>query len=226
MTHVVLATPTLSSPHPAYIAAAKASVPLIESAGFKCSLVFEIGNVYISHARSVLLHKALAAGADIVVFIDHDLSWNPEALLKVIQTSGDVVAGTYRFKSDPEEYMSTIHVDAAGRPVGRLSDGSIRAQSVPAGFLKVTRAGVERFARAYPELLFGSPVAPYLDLFNHGAHRWTWWGEDYAFSRRWCECGGDIWLVPDIDIDHHLGDQVFRGNFHRFLLPRHQLKAA
>jgi hypothetical protein len=99
MTHVVIATPTLSRPHDAYIAAAEASVPLIEAAGMKCSIIFEFGNVYISHARSVMLRKALLADADIVVFIDHDLSWNPEALTKLILTEGDVVAGTYRFKA-------------------------------------------------------------------------------------------------------------------------------
>ena len=58
-----------------------------------------------------------------------------------------------------------------------------------------------------------------MDLFNHGAHKRVWWGEDFAFSRRWTEeCGGDIWLVPDMNIDHHTADKAYRGNFHRFLL--------
>lgn len=219
MTHVVIAVPTISRPHPACIASLERAIPRIEAAGFKCSMVLEFGNVYISHARAVMLQKAMAAGADMVLFHDHDVAASPDAIPKLLQTEGDVVAGTYRFKSEPEEYMATIYVDADGRPVGRKSDWAIMAQSVPAGFLKVTRRAVEHFGRCYPELLFGSPCAPYIDLFNHGAHKWTWWGEDYAFSRRWRECGGNIWLVPDLDIDHHIGDQVFRGNFHRSLLP-------
>ncbi len=42
--------------------------------------------------------------------------------------------------------------------------------------------------------------------------------EDYAFSRRWLALGEDIWLVPDLQLDHHSADQSYPGNFHRFLL--------
>jgi hypothetical protein len=60
--------------------------------------------------------------------------------------------------------------------------------------------------------------APTFDLFNHGAHEGVWWGEDYAFSRRWREMGGEIWVVPDLDITHHSRDAAFPGNYHKFLL--------
>lgn len=72
--------------------------------------------------------------------------------------------------------------------------------------------------KAYPELVYGPAYAPSVDLFNHGAHKGCWWGEDYAFSRNWTDCGGDIWLVPDLDLNHHTADEVFVGNFHKFML--------
>lgn len=177
-------------------------------------MVSEIGNPYISAARSYMLRKALESGADVVVFIDHDLSWRPKDLLTLIETPGDVVAGTYRFKTDEEEYMGVIQDGPGFAPVVR-EDGAIVATRVPAGFLKVTRGAVERFMRAYPHLCYG-PLA--VDLFNHGAYAGAWWGEDYAFSRNWIDAGGEIWIAPNLSLYHHAQDAVYPGNFHEFLM--------
>ena len=77
---------------------------------------------------------------------------------------------------------------------------------------------VHKFMKAYPQLVYGDAWRPYVDLFNHGAHGGLWYGEDYAFSRNWIDAGGDIWIVPDLNIDHHSADKVFKGNFHKYLL--------
>lgn len=213
---VVICTPTLTRPHRAYLDALEGSVCALEAAGIEHQSVFKVGCPYISHARAEMLRQALDTDADCIVFIDHDVSWRPEDLAKLIMTDGDVVAGTYRFKKPEVEYMATIRCNADGTPIVR-EDGCILADKVPAGFLKVTREAVRKFMRAYPELVYGHPEKPSVDLFNHGAHLGVWYGEDYAFSRRWNECGGRIWLVPDLNLDHN-GDDVFPGNFHEFML--------
>lgn len=164
-----------------------------------------------------MTRKALDAGADVVVYLDYDLSWDPQDLLTLIQTEGDVVAGTYRFKKEPEEYMGELVATVTRIPHVR-EDGAVKAHRVPAGFLKVTQGALARFARAYPHLLYGDWHDQCLDLFNHGAHQGTWYGEDYAFSRNWVDCGAEIWIVPNLNIDHHSPDKVFPGNYHRFLM--------
>lgn len=213
---VVIATPTVTKPHPACLAAVEASVPLLDAAGIDSRIVFEIGNPYISAARATMLRKAMDWPADIVVFLDHDISFPPEALLKLIETEGDVVAGLYRFKKAEEEYMGAAFTDDAGLP-DVVKDGTIRGHRVPAGFLKVTKEAVDRFMGAYPELVYGPRYSPSVDLFNHGAHEGVWYGEDYAFSRNWLACGGDIWIVPDLDLTHHSADEAYPGNFHQHL---------
>lgn len=164
-----------------------------------------------------MLRKALDARADVIVFLDYDLSWQPDALLRLIETDGDVVAGTYRFKKDAPEYMGALLSDRSNRPIVR-KDGCVKADRVPAGFLKVTRQAVDRFMTAYPALCYGPKYCLSVDLFNHGAHDGVWFGEDYAFSRNWIDAGGDIWIIPDIDIAHHDGPRAYPGNFHRHLL--------
>ena len=195
----------------------RAAVPLLEDAGIQHQTVFEVGNPYISQARNVMLRKALNAGAEQIMFIDHDVSFAPEDLLAVVQAEGEVVAGTYRFKKEEEVYMGCLFHDEAKRPIVR-EDGCIHAEWVPAGFLRVSEAAVDRFAKAYPHLLYGKAYAPHIDLFNHGAIEGTWYGEDYAFSKRFNEAGGTIWLVPNLNLTHHSPEQVYPGNFHNFLL--------
>lgn len=214
---VGVCVPTLNGPTAPFIEALTQSVPLLIGAGWDEGFIEERGCPYISGARATLLRKALDAACDVIVFIDYDLSWDPQDLLTLIETPGDVVAGLYRFKKADEEYMGAWNTDSDGRPLLR-EDGCIRATRVSAGFLKITRAAVERFMRAYPHLCFGSPISPSVDLFNHGAHDGVWWGEDYAFSRNWLACGGEIAVVPDLNLTHHSADQAFHGNLHRFLL--------
>jgi glycosyltransferase involved in cell wall biosynthesis len=218
---VVFCIPTWLKPGngktPITVKSLEASVPLIDAAGIEHACVFEIGNAYISAARATMTRKALDAKADVIVYLDHDLSWDPQDLVKLIETDGDVVAGTYRFKGELEEYMGTIVTHGNGTPVVR-QDGCIRVKTQPAGFLKVTAKGIDRFMSAYPELCYGEKYHQSVDLFNHGAHEGVWWGEDFAFCRRWVTAGGELWNIPNLNITHWDNDKPYHGNFHEYLL--------
>ena len=229
MKKVVFCTPSLSGPTEPYIASLEASIPLIEAAGWEHGYAEQIAFPYISAARANMLRAALDAKADAIVFIDYDMSWRPQDLLKLLETEGEVVAGTYRAKIDDVQYMGTIeHDPITFVPKVRASDGAISAKLIPAGFLKITPKAVNMFMEAYPELCYGPYYNASVDLFNHGVHERIWWGEDYSFARRWKEKCGDIWIVPDINLDHNgvilnraglvSGYKVYPGNFHEYLL--------
>jgi hypothetical protein len=155
-------------------------------------------------------------------------------LLTLIETPGDVVAGTYRFKKKEVEYMGSPYPGIDGTPqlkgIGRFNDDpydprfddAIVGYSAPAGFLKVTPNAVDRFMRAYPELVYGSAFSPCVDLFNHGAHKGVWYGEDYAFCRNWRDLGGEVLLLPNLNISHWSREQdgsytEYPGNYHWYL---------
>ena len=213
---VVFCTPSLAGPTAPYVKALENSIPLVKDAGWEEGYAQEIQSPYISLARANLARKALDANADVIVYLDYDLSWRPQDLLKLLETPGEVVAGTYRYKKSDEEYMGHFYTLADGTPQCR-GDGCIKASRVPAGFLKITRNAVEIFTKAYPGLIFGPESSPSIDLFNHGAYNGVWYGEDYAFSRNWEDAGGELWIVPDLNIDHHTASETFRGNLHQYL---------
>jgi hypothetical protein len=214
---IVFCTPTREKPHAAYLAALEASIPALDAAGIEHSTAFEVGCPYISSAMATLARRALDTMPDALVFLDDDMSWTPESLVRLIQCKEDVVGGTYRFRKEAVEYMGCLVTDDAGRPlVGK--DGMVIPKWMPSGFLKVTAHAIDKFMKAYPDLNCGPAYHPTPDLFNHGAHEGIWYGQDYAFCRRYAEKCGPIWLIPDLDINHHQGDMVFPGNFHQYLL--------
>ena len=223
---VVFCVPSLAGPTAPFVRSLEASLPSVADGGvWEHFYVEEVGNPYISGARATMLRKALDAKADVIVFLDYDLSWQPDALRRLIDTEGDVVCGVYRYKEEtPEHYMCSIFSGIDGRPWVR-PDGCIKGNEIPAGFLKITPDAVSKFMTAYPDLMYGPKYNSSVDLFNHGAIDGIWWGEDYAFSHRWNKKCGEIWIVPDLDIDHHLVSKkdstiegVFKGNFHQYLM--------
>lgn len=195
----------------------EATLPVIEQEGWEHSLICEVNCPYISAARAKSLKKAYREKPDAIVFLDYDVSWDPADMVKLLNTDGDVVAGTYRKKTYNVDYMGSLAVGQNGNPIAR-QDGCLKADKIPAGFLKLTTKAVDAFALAYPELLFGPAMDPELDIFNHGVIDHVWYGEDYAFSKRWNDKCGDIWLIPDLNINHHTRTEVFKGNFHKYLL--------
>lgn len=214
---VVFCVPIVKRPYPGFISALEATIPLVKAAGWDEALVQEINNPYISGARAKMLRKALDAKADVIVFLDYDLEWKPADLMALIETEGDVVAGTYRCKVPEEQYMGAVYSGPDDTPIVR-EDGCIKASVAPAGLLKITKEAVDKFMGAYPELCYGPRYRQSVDLFNHGAHERLWWGEDYAFCRRYREKCGDVWIKPDITVTHWMGDTPYPGNFHEFLL--------
>lgn len=218
---VVFCWPTVNAPHPRFCESMEATEPLMKDAGYEVGFTFEKGNPYISGARATMLKKAITAKADYIVFIDHDISWEPEDMLRLIKTPGDVVSGTYRTREVEPNYMGRPLQDDAGKLTSMREDGCIEMACVPAGFLKITRKCVEEFMRGYPALCYGPPWDQAVDLFNHGAWKGLWWGEDYAFCRRWRDIGGKVWCVPNMTLGHHEmnpGGREYRGNYHEYWL--------
>lgn len=216
MSKVIFCVPTIERPFPQFLDAMELSIQPVIDAGWEQGIVSEVGNPYISNARNAMLRKALDANADVIVFLDHDISWGEQDLLRLIETKAEVAAGTYRFKKDSEEYMGQVFSGADGTPLVR-EDGCIKAELVPAGFLKITAKAVDIFAKKYPELLYGTAYRPHIDLFNHGAINGLWYGEDYAFSKRWRATRNELWIVPDLNLTHWKDGKPYAGNFHEFL---------
>ena len=96
----VFCTPSYTRPVPEYLESLEKCLPLIESAGWEHGFAQQVGCPYISAARANMTRAALDVKPSVIVYIDSDMSWTPAAMLRLLETDGEVVAGTYRCKID------------------------------------------------------------------------------------------------------------------------------
>lgn len=171
------------------------------------------GNAMIAHSRSLLAADFLADKTMTdLVFIDNDVSFEPMALMRLLSHPVDIVAGLYPKREDPLDFH-VCHIE--GGPGEPDENGLVEVAGVPAGFLKISRHALETLAEAYPETKFEDKTIPGgigWGLFNNIQVGSVYFGEDYAFCKRWGHIGGKIYIDPELEIDH-TGLKVFSGTW-------------
>ena len=166
------------------------------------------GDALISRARSLLVAVMLDnPRATHLLFIDADIAFDVEQVLRLLRFDKDFVAGFYPVKQIDWQQVPRRALE--GEPL------------TSAGLTYVGTL-CERMMTAYPELRFRksheltSRVAPTDKLFALfdcliEPETGVYLSEDYAFCRRWRAIGGEIWLDTRSRLTHS-GPQSFVGD--------------
>ena len=235
---IVLATPCFGGlVHQGYMLSVCKLVKAADKAGFDLELLLLGGDALISRARAHLVARFLdMACATHLLFVDADIVFEPEAVLRLLRADKDFCAAFYPLKTIdwdaiPRRVVAGETLEQAGLsyvgtllgPPERVTEGDFAtALYAGTGFQLIRRPVFERLIAAHPELRFravhtGSPTAPAGDnlcaLFDCliDPETGVYLSEDYAFCRRWRALGGDIWLDLKSELTH-VGAQAFRGD--------------
>lgn len=171
----------------------------------------------LPHGRNELVQQFMESGADRLVFVDDDMSWEPGALIRLAHHDVDIVGGAGRAK-EPEERYCVTWLDKP--ELWSDERGLIEVKSLGAAFLAISRAAIEKLReqadRAYTgdldRVVYCHFYVPFVDGVFHG--------EDAAFCRDWRGCGGTIWLDPELTLSHWDGNRPFVGNIGAWLKRR------
>lgn len=113
-----------------------------------------------------------------------------------------------------------LHANFNARGISRYNEktGAIEINSAATGFLCIHRRVFAKMAESGViskiEAMQGvdSDILTHLyDYFWTGVEDGILWSEDYGFSRKWRQIGGEIWLDPSIWL-HHVGQKVYDGD--------------
>ncbi len=188
--------------------------------GDKVTIFDESGNAMIGDCRGLIVAQFLASEATDLDFIDSVVCWEAGALVKLVDHPVDFVAGLYPQRKDPINFC----VSWLDKPELQAdpATGLLEVLAVPAGFLRLSRACLEKMVAHYPDTQFYCEAAPGSiahDLF--GAYRIgkLKFGEDYSFCRRWRDIGGQVWIDPEIGMGH-CGYKTFMGHIGNWLKDR------
>jgi hypothetical protein len=197
------------------------------------------GDALITRARANLVTLFLDdPSATHLLFVDADIGFTPDQVLRLIDSEADVVAGLYPIKRinwDKAKRMLESGQPAA--PSAALDyvleienpdhvvavNGFARVRSAGTGFLMIRRHVLERMCQhpAYAPLQFfrehsldalaGSPNRFALFECMIDPQTGTYLSEDFSFCKRWTDIGGEIWADLQSRLDH-VGPSVFRGD--------------
>ena len=199
----------------------------------------------VTRARNVLVAYFLQSNYTRLLFIDADIEFQVEDVLKLIAHNKEVCVGAYPKKgvnwqrirdmvlNKKEEGMTDRDIAAAGSDyainfkfVNRemkqiaIENGVIKLHDGATGFMMIKREAIDKMIAAYPDLKYNNDLNTPPDLqdffyaffdtmIDPKDRRYL--SEDYTFSRRWQDIGGDIWLDPSISLNH-FGSFNFQGN--------------
>jgi hypothetical protein len=166
----------------------------------------------VQRARNGIVAQFLATSADRLIFIDADIGFSGDQVLRLLAHDRPVMAGIYRKKNlHRVDYAVNWMTDAEGAVPRDPATGAIRARDVGTGFLAIKREVFEAMARAFPHIRYRTPhedrgmpteAHAFFDCWIDPATG-EYLSEDYAFCRRWLAMGGEVWVDPGIILDHH-----------------------
>lgn len=212
---VIIATPFYmmwcSSPYTSSLAA---TLRLCFELGIDVTCMKVEGDSYVGRARNAFITYVYdETDATDLVFIDSDLEWNPEGFVRLLTHDVELIGGTYPQKNNWKQWAHRNYTDENGIPMGNPDTKTILCETIPAGFMRITRAAMDRMHSKYPNKRKVPGSAIKKELYD-------WFGElfeDVVFCNRFRNAGGEIWLDPNITFTHY-GMHGTSGNFYDFMV--------
>lgn len=207
---VCLAIPSYGAMSPVTVFALAASMRALTKEGIAHDLIILGGNCHVDDARNSIVREFLQGTCEYLMFIDSDLSWAPEDLVRMARSTRDVIAGIYPHKQDERTY-----------PVRHLkreflqaeSDGALEVEGVPTGFLRISRAALLKMAEGaeqYYEQEKDTILTPKVFERTIDPETRLRFSGDYSWCRKWRALGGSIYIDPEIHFGH-VGEKEWRG---------------
>ncbi|MGH1572001.1 glycosyltransferase family 2 protein [Methylobacterium sp. P31] len=148
----------------------------------------------VADARNMGLEFAQKYNAEYILFIDSDMTFPRDALLRLLVRNVDIIGATYSRRTAPFHFLGDILPEQpADAPKGLLE-----MSRIPTGFLLVKASVFERLKRPYFR-------------FRVDEEQGVNIGEDYDFSDRVRSLGYRIWCDPYLSKElGHIGEQAFK----------------
>ena len=188
----------------------------------------------VHRARNVSVGRFMQkTDADYFMFIDADIHFDPESVIRLIKSGHDISVACYpkkvvmwdqgvnAFKNNDQRNPAlltsslVVNIGAAQRQV---EDGFIQILDGPTGFMVIKREVFQKMADHFPELLckndhqnrdFDEYHALFDCMIDPDSRRYL--SEDYAFCRRWQQMGGKIYADVRTTLGH-VGTLPFTGS--------------
>ena len=238
-TSVMIATPCYGGVvHSEYTLSLISAIKVLEKFNVKYEIRLISNESLITRARNHLVSYFMAGPCSHMIFIDADIVFPSESVLKLIAANKGIACGAYPLKTSPDQEdfqrrnRYVINMDdpclvndlAETQKVFTVADAGT-------GFMMIKRGVFEIMKTKYPELKYTSDydrglfkktssdmkeglrenLYSLFDTMHDSDNDNAYLSEDYAFCKRWRKADGKIWVDPDIKLDH-IGKYTYKGD--------------
>lgn len=161
----------------------------------------------VNRARNSCAAKFLAGDATHLMFVDADIQFRAEDVVKLVSHDKDIVGGIYPQKTLPPKMV--VNTLKNGKREGDL----VEVGTLGTGFMLVKRvvfeAMIDQGAQKYTDAIGLSSAENdnQYDFFNCTIDsNGRYLTEDWSFCRRWRQLGGQIWAdttIPLVHVGYH-----------------------
>jgi hypothetical protein len=145
--------------------------------------------------REQIVKLAIQMDCTHLIFIDSDMSFERDAIIRLLRRDKDIVGVHYNQRKNPPTTTVIMDTDTKLKLKEEHPDGFLTCDGVATGFMMIK-----------------------LNVFKKLEHPWFFWesdengdisvSEDYWFCRKAKEAGFDIWVDLSIPIKH-IGDHLY-----------------
>ena len=198
--------------------------------GIECKFK-SVKSSLVTHGRNLLTCGFLDSGFDYMLFVDADMEFKPEAVMRMLVPKKDIVMTPYRVKNEPEtleyavKFKDSTNIKIEPFDLVEIEEG-------PAGLTLIHRKVFERLMDKHPELKINfnaatrmkmndeiGAVEDAIDRYMYNFWDTTfrldtgeWKGEDLSFCALARGAGFKIYANLDSGTTHH-GSWGFQGKF-------------
>jgi len=226
MSHIYIATPSYGAPVYWYLHALTSTIPALERAGHQVQWKVLEGCCYVHLARNKLVRDFLMSEADELLFIDADIGWRPEEMLRLAGHDKPIVGAAAPFGIGEPGFPVHAIPAPSGCPLAEKETGLVLVDVLPTAVMKIKRQAFMDLAAAKKAPLriemdrhTGKERERYLSFFDFETdnERCIEFGEDVTFCRKWMSLGGELWVDPNVTLKH-VGIHFREGNWHEHLM--------
>lgn len=204
---VMLATTVYDSPDASYTFSISRSREALHKAGIPTAYLLLSGNCHVDDARNTVVRDFLATDCIDLVFLDADVSWEPEHLIQLCEFDCNLVGGVYPYRRDGGDEMPVRM--KKGCYVAD-ENGLLEVEGLPTGFMRVRRHVLETLADGAEKFTKDTggdiPILFERSILNGGRM-----GGDIGFCAKWRATGGKVYAAANLRLGH-CGKQILRDS--------------
>jgi len=174
----------------------------------------------IHQARNYLTSVFLTTEYQYLLFIDSDVEFEPEAVLRMLVAKKEIICTPYRVKAEQlDKHIYTVEFkDPKNIPI--LPGGLVELEAGPTGLMLIDRTVFEKIIKNHPDLKIKNKATPtadkslefYYNFFDFGFDNHYATGEDISFCKLAKENDFKIYANTESTTKHH-GSYAWEGKF-------------